>query len=118
MNKEKKSRKEIEISIRQKLAHQYNEKVKHYSESADFWNKKYQEEVSKRIKLEHENEILKEQLTSQNDWIERMQEFVNMPDDMRRKEFEKMKQDQESSAKFRQFMDSPFIKMYQHLFNL
>lgn len=118
MTKEDKSRKALEQTIRQKVAHQYNERIDDLKDRLTKISEELRSERSKRIELEHENETLKEQLTAQDDWIERMQEFVNMPDDMRKKEFEKMKQDQESSAKFKQFMESPVIKMYQYLFNL
>lgn len=118
MSKDSKSRKEIEQTIRQKVAHQYNERIDNLKSQLSDLRKELESERSKRIQLEHENSELKEKLCTQDDWIERMQEFVNMPDDMRKKEFEKMKMDQESLIKFKQFMESPIIRMYQHLFNL
>lgn len=118
MSKESKSRKEIEQTIRQKVTHQYNKQIDNLRSQLFDLMKELESERSKRIQLEHENSELKEKLCTQDDWIERMQEFVNLPNDIRKKEFEKMKQDQEYSFEFKQFMESPAMKMYQYLLNL
>lgn len=90
----KKTRKEIEETLRNKLANKHNEYVeaqgKRYGE---LWDK-YREACRERNKYQQENEELKEKIQQYEDWIERLQEFMDMPEDMRKKEIEKMRADQ------------------------
>ena len=64
--------------------------------------------------LQKENEELKEKIYQYEDWIERLQEFIDMPEDVRKGEIEKMRADQ----KFKTYLaDSNFFKMLS-LFSL
>lgn len=104
----KKTRKEIEESLRNKLANKHNEYVdyqrKRYSE---LWDR-YAEACRERNKYREENEELKEKLQQYEDWINRLQEFMDMPEDTRKKEIEKMRAEQ----KFKTYLaDSSFFRM-------
>lgn len=90
----KKTRREIEETLRNKLANKHSEETerqrKRYSE---LWDK-YTEACRERNKYKQENEELKEKVQQYEDWINRLQEFMDMPEDMRKKEIEKMQADQ------------------------
>lgn len=90
----KKTRKEIEETLRNKMTNKHNEYVeaqqKRYSELWDTYCRARKE----CDKYQEENEQLKEKVRQYEDWIERLQEFMDMPEDMRKKEIEKMQADQ------------------------
>ena len=94
----KQSRKEIEANLRNKLAHQYNVdreyQRKRYSE---LWDT-YTEKCLEADNLRQENLELKEKIEQYEDWIRRLQEFMDMPEDVRMKEIEKMKQEKKNSG--------------------
>lgn len=105
----KKTRKEIEETLRNKFANKHNEYVetqrRKYSELWDAYCRARNE----CDKYKQENEELKEKLQQYEDWIERLQEFMDMPEDMRKKEMDKMREDQ----KFKTYLaESPFFKMF------
>lgn len=104
----KKTRKEIEETLRNKLANKHNEYVERQQKKyGELWDA-YCRVRKECDKYQEENEQLKEKVQQYEDWIERLQEFVDMPEDMRKKEIEKMRADQ----KFKTYLaDSPFFKM-------
>jgi hypothetical protein len=104
----KKTRKEIEQTLRNKLAHKQSEEREYQQKRyADLWEK-YTKACEERNKYKQENEELKEKVRQYEDWIERLQEFMDMPEDMRKKEIEKMRAEQ----KFKTYLaDSPFFKL-------
>ena len=109
----KKTRKEIEQTLRNKLANKYNEEreyqQKRYSE---LWGK-YIAACDERNKYKKGNEELTEKVQQYEDWIHRLEEFVDMPEDMRKAEIKKMQDDQ----KFKAYLaDSPLFKMMWELF--
>ena len=104
----KKTRREIEENLRNKLTNKYNEYVerqqKRYGELWDKWT----EACRERDKYQQENEELKEKLQQYEDWINRLQEFMDMPEDMRKAEIKKMQDDQ----KFKSYLaNSEFFKL-------
>ena len=104
----KKTRREIEENLRNKLTNKHNEYVerqqKRYGELWDKWT----EACRERDKYQQENEELKEKLQQYEDWINRLQEFMDMPEDMRKAEMERMRAEQ----KFNTYIaESPFFKM-------
>ena len=104
----KKTRKEIELTLRNKLANKYNEEreyqQKRYSE---LWDK-YMTACDERNKYKKENEELTEKVRQYEDWIHRLEEFVDMPEDMRKAEIKKMQDDQ----KFKSYLaNSEFFKL-------
>ena len=104
----KKTRKEIEQTLRNKLANKQKEEREYQQKRyGELWDK-YREVCSERNKYQQENEELKEKVQQYEDWINRLQEFMDMPEDMRKKEIEKMRAEQ----KFKTFLaESPFFKM-------
>lgn len=109
----KKTRKEIEESLRNKLASKHNEYVEYQQKRyADLWEK-YTKTCEERNKYKQENEELTEKIRQYEDWINRLEEFVDMPEDMRKAEIKKMQDDQ----KFKTYLaDSPLLKMVWELF--
>jgi hypothetical protein len=105
----KKTRKEIEQTLRNKLAHKQSEEREYQQKRyADLWEK-YTKASEERNKYKQENEELKEKVQQYEDWIVRLQEFVDMPEDMRKAEIKKMRDEQ----KFTTYLaDSPFFKMF------
>lgn len=103
----KKTRKEIEETLRNKLANKHNEYVaaqgKKYGELWDAYCRARKE----CDKYRQENEELKEKVQQYEDWIERLQEFMDMPEDVRKKEIEKMRADQKIKT---YLADSPLFK--------
>ena len=104
----KKTRREIEENLRNKLANKHNDYMerqrKKYSELWDAYCRARKE----CDKYQQENEELKEKVQQYEDWINRLQEFMDMPEDMRKKEIEKMRAEQ----RFKTYLaDSPLIKM-------
>ena len=109
----KKTRKEIEETLRNKLAHKHNEYAevqrKKYSE---LWDK-YTEACRERNKYQQENEELKEKVQQYEDWINRLQEFMDMPEDIRKGEIKKMRDEQ----KFKDYLaNSSFFKLLNGLY--
>ena len=85
----KETRKQIEAQVRNKLARQYNERLKlAYESKVEAWNS-YDRVCRDNQDLREENERLKEKVEQYENWIDRLQEFCNMPDDMRDKAIQK-----------------------------
>ena len=104
----KKTRKENEQTLRNKLANKQNEEREYQQKRyADLWER-YTKACEERNKYKQENEELADKLQEYEDWIQRLQEFMDMPEDMRKAEIKKMQDDQ----KFSQYLaGSPFFKM-------
>lgn len=78
----KETRKQIEAQVRNKLAKQYNERLELANKGkAEAWKAFYRANQD----LKEENERLKEKIEQYEDWIYRLQEFCNLPEDMRDK---------------------------------
>lgn len=93
----KKTRKEIEQTLRNKIANKYNEEREYQQKRyADLWDA-YCRARKECDKYQQENEELKEKIRQYEDWIHRLQEFVDMPEDMRKAEIKKMQDDQKFS---------------------
>ena len=104
----KKTRREIEENLRNKLANKHNEYVERQQKRyGELWDK-YTEACRERNKYQQENEELKEKVQEYEDWIRRLQEFMDMPEDMRKAEIEKMQADQKIKA---YITESPFFKV-------
>lgn len=90
----KESKKQIKARLTNELKKKYDKRLSEATEKIDEWKKRYFEandKLSKKCKecknLEAENEELKQKLDEYKDWIERMQEFCNMPDGEREQAF-------------------------------
>jgi cell shape-determining protein MreC len=103
----KKTRKEIEETLRNKMANKHNAYVVAQREKyGELWDK-YCEANRERNKYKQENEELKEKVQQYEDWIDRLQEFMDMPEDMRKAEIKKMRDEQTFTT---WLADSPFFK--------
>lgn len=104
----KKTRREIEETLRNKLSNKHNDYVERTQKKySDLWDK-YIAACRERNQYLQENEELKEKVQQYEDWIRRLQEFMDMPEDMRRCEIEKMRAEQ----KFKTYLaDSSFFKL-------
>lgn len=108
-----KTRREIEETLRNKLANKHNEYVERQQKKyGELWDK-YCEANRERIKYKQENEELKEKVEQYEDWINRLQEFMDMPEDIRKGEIKKMRDEQ----KFTEYLvDSSFFKLLSRLY--
>lgn len=111
----KETRKQIEAQVRNKLARQYNQRLElAHKSKTEAWNS-YYKACKDNQDLREENERLKEKVEQYENWIERLQEFCNMPEGMREKEIERMVQEQ----KFQFAMsNSSFVKLLNYWNNL
>lgn len=105
-------RKQIEATLRNKLAKQYSETIEYHKKRAsEYWGKYVDSETHCRI-LQKENEELREKVEQYEDWIERLQEFVNMPEGTREKEIKLYIAEQKRKEMFEAEAD-----FFTHLFS-
>ena len=104
----KKTRKEIEQTLRNKMANKHHEYMETQQKKyGELWGR-YQESCRECDKYKRENEELKEKIRQYEDWIERLQEFMDMPEDVRKSEIAKM----QANQKFETYIaNSTFFKM-------
>lgn len=79
----KQTKKEIEATLRNKLAKQYSEKMENYQERIDRLAKELHDERSKRLEAQRQAEELKEKVEQYEDWNRRLQEFMDMSEEDR-----------------------------------
>lgn len=106
----KQTKKEIEANLRNKLARQYNQEREYQRER---YNKLWIDYVAKcdeADKYRRKNLELEEKVEQYEDWIRRLQEFMDMPEDVRMKEIEKMKQEKKNNEFLEYLADSTFFK--------
>lgn len=108
-------KKQIEATIRNKVAAQYREKIRSYEERLNRLSAMFEKEQERRIKAELELEPLREKVEQYEDWINRLQEFVNMPDGTREREF-KVYMDELKSREHLQEIEKMFRVFTSHLF--
>lgn len=102
----KESRKQIAAQVRNEVAKRYKEDIEHWKQIArERWDK-YVAEEKKRREIEAKVEALEEQNRQYKDWIERLQEFCNMPDGEREKAIEAFKAEQNAKHQYAEFVGS------------
>lgn len=82
--KKRENRKSIEANLRNKLAAQYKEKSDNLQKRLDCLDKSYREMHQRARKAEIERDELKDKIQQYEDWIQRLQEFMDMNDDDRK----------------------------------
>lgn len=103
----KKTRREIEENLRNKLANKHNDYVERQQKKyGELWDA-YCRARKECDKYQQENEELKEKIQQYEDWIERLQEFMDVPEDVRKAEIKKMRDEQTFKT---HLTDSPFFK--------
>lgn len=104
-------RKQIEATLRNKLARQYSETIEYHKKRAsEYWNRYLEAEKKCRI-AEKKAEELQEKVEQYEDWIERLQEFVNMPEGTREKAIKTYIAEQKQKEMFEAEAD-----LFTHLF--
>lgn len=90
----KETKKQIKAQLTNELQKKYDKRLSEAMAKGEEWKKRYFEandKLNKKCKecknLEEENEELKQKLDEYKDWIERMQEFCNLPDGEREPAF-------------------------------
>lgn len=80
----KQTKKEIEETLRNKLVHKHNQDVEHYKERiSKLVNENY--DLRKRYQEKSEEVLeLKEKVEQYEDWIHRLQEFMDMNEEDRK----------------------------------
>ena len=109
----KETKKQIVAQAINKVSAQYNAKLKTFQ-------KQNEELKSKCSTLYNENKSLKENLAEANekirqyeDWIQRLQEFMDMPESMRQEYVEKHKKDKAELNFMSEFLSSsPLSKIF------
>lgn len=109
----KETRQQIIENTRKKVAGQYAEQVRKLkAEKHEYWQ--YYLKAQKEIgRLNHEKSELEMKVKEQEDWIERLITFVNMPPDERERELATMRQQQANAEAEAKLFISPFVKMYE-----
>lgn len=111
----KETRKQIEAQVRNKLARQYNERLElAHKSKAEAWNS-FNRVCKDNQDLREENERLKEKVEQYENWIERLQEFCNMPEDMRDKAIQKFAEEVKMQEVFDTLTDR--VGWFAHIFS-
>lgn len=85
MNKQ--TKRQIVEQTRNKIAHNYASKIKELENKIKELSKKKFDLCIENEKLKLENEQCKEKIAQYEDWIYRLQEFMDMPNELRNEKF-------------------------------
>lgn len=105
---------EIREEMRKQMAAKYKADVESWKELAADRGKAYADAVRRIGELEDENAKLKEQIEAQKEWIERLMEFVNMPDEQRGAAVKEYVEHRQMSEQFRELF-SPYFDALNRL---
>lgn len=90
----KETKKQIKAQIVNEVRRQFDQKLQQKTEAIELWQKKYidlntvHRNVSKECQLlRDENDLLKQKVAQYEEWVERMQEFCNLPEEERKQAF-------------------------------
>lgn len=108
----KASLKEIREQTRNEVAKQYKKKISDYEERIHALHLSHENMWKKWSELSKENDELKEKLHIYEDWINRLQDFCNLPDEEREKAVKQYQTNIEVNEK----IDS-LMAMYSRFFN-
>lgn len=113
MSKAKKPN-EIREEVRKQMAAKYKQDVESWKKrSSDNWNA-YVKARTEVDRLSEENSKLKEQLAAQKDWIERLMEFIDMPDEERHDAVQKYIKERQMSEDFKA-MFGPYFQLLNRM---
>lgn len=113
---------QIREQVRKELTKTFEKKYKYLSDDLEKYKDLYHTEMQKRVRknyecaeLKEENAKLKEKITQYEDWIERLQSFMDINDDEERKTaFETFINERQSRVEFNSLM-SVYTKMFNGL---
>lgn len=114
---------QIREQVRKELTKTFEKKYKYLSDDLERYKNLYHAEMQKRVhknyecaELKEENAKLKEKITQYEDWIERLQSFMDIKDDEERKTaFKTFINERQSRVEFNSLM-SVYTKMFNRLF--
>jgi len=109
----KETRQQIIENTRRKIARQYSEQIKSLKEKNDSFWKDILEYHKKIGELQNENSRLEQKIQEQQEWIDRLIQFVNLPPDQRERELALFRQKQANEEAYKRLFDSPLFKMYE-----
>lgn len=101
----KKTKKQIKAQLVNEIAKQYAKREKSLKEYSIRLEKRYNCALEHMRKLENENIELKDKVEQYEDWIRRLQEFMDMEPDARDKAIADLKVRSEISQKMKGVMD-------------
>ncbi len=101
----KETKKQIKAQLINEIAAQYAKREKSLKEYSIFLEKRYNCAMERMRKLENENIELKDKVEQYEDWIERLQEFMDMDPDSRDKAIAQFKVQAERDAKLNKVLD-------------
>ena len=90
----KETRKQIRAQLVNEVRRQYDRQMQQLRQAVDLWKDKWQAARSERRDmamecglLREENESLKQKVAKYEEWVERMQDFCNLPEEERSQAF-------------------------------
>ena len=120
----KETAKQIKARVINEVNAKYAKRIEDTENSLKEWRTKYfkeidrSEELSKKNKeLREENDSLKAKIQQYDEWIERMLDFCNLPEEERRDAFETYLDNIKSENEFNEVF-SNIMSMYSHIFTL
>ena len=104
---------QIREELRKDMTKMFEKKYQYITNDLERYKKLYHQELEKRAhknfeynELKEENAQLKEKIASYEDWIHRLQEFMDIKDDKERKiAFESYIKERQTSAELADLMD-------------
>lgn len=109
----KETRKQIIENTRKKYCAKYTKELKELQVTNAQYYARIRTLVNKVTDLECEKSALEIKIKEQEDWIERLVTFVNMPPDERERELATMRQQQANAEAEEKLFNSPLFKMYE-----
>lgn len=108
----KKKLNEIREEVRKQMATKYRDEIERFRKLAnDRWNN-YMDATKRLADLHDENEQLKEKIAAQKEWIERLMEFMDMPDEQRSNAVKEYVENKRMSEKLRKLF-SPYFEQLE-----
>ena len=108
---------EIREEVRKQMAAKYKGDVEHWKSMYQTTMQDFGRKCNECYRLKEENGKLKEQVEAQKEWIERLMDFVNMPDDQRHDAVKKYITERQMSEDFKNLF-GPYFKTLNRLFLL
>ena len=105
---------EIREEVRKQMVAKYRDEIERLKKLAsDRWDN-YMDATKRLADLHDENEQLKEKLAAQKDWIDRLMQFMDMPDEQRSKAVKEYVENKRMSEEFRELF-SPYFETLNRL---
>ena len=105
---------EIREEVRKQVNAKYKEEIERLKKLAKNRWDNYIDATKRLSDLNDENALLKEKVAAQQEWIERLMEFVNMPDEKRGAAVKEYVENRKMSEQFRELF-SPYFDALNRL---